>query len=207
MHTPNLFKLSRQLARPLVVFDIEHTGSKKEERGITEFACIIITGSSAYPGLNSFVNPGQGIHFNPFAMKKTGISQRTVANAPAWHQEASDFVLDNQDCVWTGFSSRKNDIPIIQYEHQRFGLPVPGFRWQLDVMSLARGVTGRNSGSLGSLLEELVPGKAREGHRAMADVFMTIDLLEHLLPSMPSNFLESEGLQQPKEKQPRGMSL
>lgn len=194
MHTPHLFKLSRQLARPLVVFDIEHTGSKKEERGITEFASFVIDGASAYPGLNSFINPGQGIYFNPFAMKKTGISQKTVAKAPAWHDEASDYVLQHQDCIWIGFSSRKNDIPIIQYEHQRYGLALPEFKWQLDVMSLARGVTGRNSGSLGSLLEELVPGKVRTAHRAMADVLMTMDLLEHLLPSMPAHFLESEGL-------------
>ena len=45
MHTPHLFNLSRQLARPLIVFDIEHTGSKAEERGITEFACLVIADS------------------------------------------------------------------------------------------------------------------------------------------------------------------
>lgn len=194
MHTPHLFNLSRQLARPLVVFDIEHTGSKAEERGITEFACLVIADSCAYPGLNSYINPGRGVYFNPFASRKTGITQKTVANAPAWHDEAADFVLDRQDCVWIGFSSRQNDIPIIQYEHQRFGLKRPEFTWQLDAMTLARQVTGRKQGGLGSLVEDLLPDKVRKGHRAMADVMMTVDLVEHLLPSMPSNFLKSEGL-------------
>ena len=194
MHTPHLFNLSRQLARTLIVFDIEHTGSKPHERGITEFACVVVTDSSAYPGLNTYINPGPGIHFNPFAMKKTGISQKTVSGAPAWHEAVADFVMDGQDSVWIGFSSRKNDIPIIQYEHARFDLKRPEFTWQLDAMTLARQVTGRKEGSLSSIVEDLVPDKVRKGHRAMADVMMTVDLLEHLLPSMPASFLKSEGL-------------
>lgn len=204
----NLMALSARLGRNLIVFDIEHTGGKKIERGITEFACLVVTDSKVTVGIDTLVNPGKNVFFNPYAMRITKIGPKTVQNAPPWHPAVSSFVLDHQECVWVGFNSKASDLPVIRDEHARFGLPVPKFRWHLDVMTLAAHSTGR-VGKLQDLVLQWVPGALEsKAHRAMADVRMTAALTDVILPRVSDRFFLDAGLiaKEGKKTEPTGMS-
>ena len=185
--------LSARLGRPLVFFDIEHTGAKADQRGITEISCLVVTPGTLYVGLDTLINPGRGVTFNPFATRLTGITPNKVRNAPSWDNVASGFVLGHQDSVWIGFNSRASDARVIKAEHARLGLPAPNFRYQLDVTNLAR-FAKKGAGGLKALVQAHAPHALNGGHRAMSDVKMTLALFEALADAITDPFLANEQL-------------
>lgn len=197
--------LAARLARPLVFYDLEHTGGKADERGVTEFASVIVTPSKIEIGVNTLVDPGQDVPFNPFVTKITGITRKMVAGKPVWPTACAAFVLEHEESVWCGFNSRSCDSKMILSEHRRFGLRAPGFRHQLDVMRLARLLGER--GSLSQLVAAHAPHAATIAHRALGDALMTLALLEALSPHVDEAFLENEGLGSPAPYTPTATPL
>lgn len=205
MNFPNIQRLSEGFRRPLVIVDIEHTGSAGEKRGIVEIACLVVTPEMARIGIDTLVNPGAGVCFNPVASRITGIDEDTVAFSGPWHELAAGFVLAHQESIWVGYHSNATDLPIIKAEHERLGLPLPDFKHKLDVrkaIHAARGI----SGSLGEMVELIIPGAKTQGHRAMADVMMTAALLEAIADEVPHRFFKDCGLFSGKASRPTGQS-
>ena len=122
MRATNLKILSAHLGSTLVLFDIKHTGSKVEERGIVEFSAQAITKRGLWDRLDTVINPGESISWNPIAKGKLRFHWDEVEDAPLWIEKASDFVLSKQNQVWIGFNA-KADATIIRQEHLRLGLP------------------------------------------------------------------------------------
>lgn len=163
--------------RPLVFFDIEHTGGARETRAITELAAIVVHPDGKVTTFELLVKPWEGAVFNPFAMRITRIGPKTVANAPSWERGCAEFVMDHQHAVWVGFNSRATDAPIIREEFERLGLPAPMFQHQMDLMVEMR--TRGHNGGLGAMVEQFAPQAVEtDAHRAMADVRMTLALFE-----------------------------
>lgn len=183
---PHTFALASRLNKPLVVFDLEHTGGTKEARCVTEFASCVVLPDGTLKGYSSLVKPPSGTTFNPHVSRITGINARTVAKAPPWSAVAKDAVLPYQDAVWVGFNSRATDIPMVVMECARRYLPFSTPAHQLDLMRL--------SAFKGNLFERalrLLPDMDFTGaHRAAQDALVTLWLLEATLPAMSSAQLE-----------------
>lgn len=185
--SPNASALARQLDKPLVVFDLEHTGSKKEVRGITEFAAIVALPDGDFRRYATLVNPGPAAQFNSYVCELTGIWPETVAAAPGWRDVMHEFVLGHQGSVWVGFNSRGSDIPLVREECLRLGVALPELL-QLDLMHV-----GDKKGSLSARVAQAVPGFDTQGaHRAEADALMTMALLEAELPHLDEQALRQQ---------------
>jgi len=184
--------LADRIGRPVVVFDIEHSGGAAPRCGILEFGAIILRPDRRIERFSTLLNPGD-VDFNPFATRVHGITRRAIAKAPAYHGQCSEFIDHHDDSLWVGFNSNASDIPKLKGEHARFGLPVPEFPHRLDVMRLARNVAGLRGGLL-TMIEAAVPQAARRAHRAMDDAEMTLVLLEYVLPLTTDEDLKQFGL-------------
>ena len=171
---PYATALAKQISKPLIAFDLEHTGGK--DRGITEFGATILTADGNVREFSSLVKPKPGTHFNPFVTRLTGIYPRTVKAAPAWKTVLDDFVLMNQDALWIGFNSGVSDMPTIRKESAAVGVDASVLH-HLDIMRI-----GDLKGSLTARVSQLWPEICVDGaHRALADSRFTMLLLEGLL--------------------------
>lgn len=186
---PNSTALAARLARPLVVFDIEHTGGTKENRGITEIAAEIIHPDGEHSKYASLVKPPEGTQFLSVVCQLTGIYPATVRDAPAWPQVMRDFVQPYRDAVWVGFNSRSCDVPVVLAESRRYGEDLGSFA-QLDLMRVGK-LSGRLAARVAQVLPDFDTGGA---HRAGKDALMTLALLEALLPGLTDLDLANQQL-------------
>ena len=198
----NTTALARQLNKPVVVFDLEHTGSTGAGRCITEFGAYRVTPDGSVTSYSSLVKPPAEAIFSSFACKLTGIYPETLADAPSWLQVLQDFVLPNRDALWVGFASRTNDAPLVLKESLHVGLPLAPLH-QLDLMRV-----GDIKGRLTERLAQLVPGFDTSGaHRSLKDALMTLTLLEAQLPLLDERQLAQHIAvhvpRRPRIKQPR----
>lgn len=195
---PNALALAKRLKKPLVVFDIEHTGGTKENRAITELAAQVIHPDGTHVHYASLVKPPVGTYFMPIVSSITGITQKTVESAPAWSRVMHDFVLPHKNAVWVGFNSRVCDTPIILGECRKHGVDLECLPWQLDLMRV-----GSTRGKLSERVAQMLPNFDTGGaHRAAKDVLMTLALLEVMIPTMTDEPLQNQGLI-PRPKKPR----
>lgn len=179
MQYPNVTKIAKKLGTPIVAFDLEHSGGKKEVRGITDFGAVVVLPSGALMQYNSLVKPLPGTQFNPVVTRLTGITEQSLELAPSWAQVYSDFVAQYQNSVWVGFNSKSCDMPIMLAESEKFGLQLT-VREHLDLMRL-----GTLKGTLSHRLSQLVSDFDITGaHRGLKDAIMTLTLFENLLPSL-----------------------
>lgn len=186
---PNSIELAARLKRPLVVFDLEHTGGTKENRAVTEIAAEIIYPDGRHLQYSSLVKPPEGTQFVPFVCNLTGIWPATVSRAPAWARVQQEFVQPHRDAIWVGFNSRACDTPMVLAEARRCGDPLPGLA-QLDLIRLG-GVSGKLAERVAKLLPDFDTGGA---HRAGKDALMTLALLETLIPQLSDIDLANQQL-------------
>ncbi len=178
--------LAARLGRPVVVFDLEHTGGRKETRGITEFAAYIVLPTGELQAYSSLVKPLKGVLFNAVVTGITGITPRTVAGAPAWSKVATDMVIPYRDALWVGYNSRASDMPILVEETARHGLTFDIPPCHLDLMRVTPA-----KAPLSAQLAQFVPDLDTAGaHRAAKDALMTLWLLEALLPVLSDEALD-----------------
>lgn len=71
-HDPNTLALARRLSKPIIIFDLEHTGSAGEHRCITDFGAILVTPDGDISTYASLVKPPKGTQFNPIVCRLTG---------------------------------------------------------------------------------------------------------------------------------------
>jgi DNA polymerase III epsilon subunit-like protein len=185
---PNTIELARRLSLPVVVFDLEHTGSAGEHRCITDFGAMRVTPTGDVTRYSSLVKPPKGTPFNPIVCRLTGIFPHTLAKAPGWEKVLEEFVLPNKDALWVGFSSRASDTPIVYKESRRLGHELAPFK-QLDLLRVGKQLEG----SLAKRVAQMVPGFDTTGaHRAEKDALMTLAFLEAQLPYITETELRDQ---------------
>lgn len=193
----NAIALSQRLGKRLVVFDLEHTGGKKDNRAITDFGALVVHPEGEVRSYNSLVKPPAHISFEPYVCHLTGIWPATVKNAPGWDRLMNDFVLPHKDAVWVGFNSRACDVPMVRAECLRHGVDL-GCLLQLDLMRL-----GNVPGKLAARVAALVPDFDTSGaHRAAKDALMTLALLNAQVSDITEGFLQDQGIL-PRPKKPK----
>ncbi|WP_299536444.1 exonuclease domain-containing protein [Ulvibacterium sp.] len=158
------------------VLDIETTGGKYNEEGITEIAIHKFDGHQVVDKFISLVNPEREIQ--PFVINLTGINNKMLRTAPKFHEVAKRIVEITQDSVLVAHNAQF-DYRILRTEFRRLGYNFE--RKTLCTVDLAkRLIPDAESHSLGKLVRSLgIPVSDR--HRANGDALATLKLFKVLL--------------------------
>lgn len=158
------------------IVDIETTGGKYNEEGITEIAIYKFDGVSVVDQFISLVNPEQPIQ--PFVVQLTGINNKMLVNAPKFHEVAKRIVEITENCVFVAHNAQF-DYRILRLEFKRLGYDFK--KNTLCTVDLAKKlIPDMPSYSLGKLVRSLgIPLTDR--HRASGDALATVKLFQMIL--------------------------
>ena len=96
------------------ILDIETTGGKFNEEGITEIAIYKFDGYQVIDQLITLVNPEKEIQ--PFVVQLTGINNKMLRNAPKFHEVAKRILEITEDCIVVAHNS-SFDYRILKTEY------------------------------------------------------------------------------------------
>ncbi len=158
------------------ILDIETTGGKYNEEGITEIAIHKFDGHTTVDQFISLINPEREIQ--EFVVKLTGINQKMLRNAPKFHEVAKQIVEITEGCIIIAHNATF-DYRILRTEFNRLG-----FNFQRNTICTVelsqKLLPEEESHSLGKLCRSLgivVAGR----HRANGDALATVQLFKLLL--------------------------
>lgn len=158
------------------ILDIETTGGKYNEEGITEIAIYRFDGHKIVDQFCSLVNPERSIQ--PFVVNLTGINNNMLRNAPKFYEVAKRIIEITNGCTLVAHNA-KFDNRILTTEFDRLG-------YEFDLNTLCTVELAKNlipdlpSYSLGKLVRTLgIPLSDR--HRAQGDAKATVSLFKLLL--------------------------
>lgn len=159
-----------------VIIDIETTGGKFNEEGITEIAIYKFDGHEVVDQFISLVNPEKDIQ--PFVVTLTGINNGMLTNAPKFHEVAKRIVEITEGCILVAHNA-SFDSRILATEFRRLG-------YEYDPKTLCTVELSKKlipdlpSYKLGKLCKSLgIPISSR--HRADGDALATVQLFKLLL--------------------------
>ena len=158
------------------ILDIETTGGKYNEEGITEIAIYKYDGHKVVDQFISLINPEREIQ--PFVVNLTGINSNMLRSAPKFYEVAKRIVEITEDCVLVAHNAQF-DYRILSTEFKRLGFDFE--RKSLCTVELAKDlIPNQPSYSLGKLVRSLgIPVADR--HRAAGDAMATVKLFKMLL--------------------------
>ncbi|WP_133758545.1 exonuclease domain-containing protein [Gelidibacter sediminis] len=158
------------------ILDIETTGGKFNEEGITEIAIYKFDGHTVVDQFISLVNPEREIQ--PFVVNLTGINSNMLRSAPKFYEVAKRIVEMTEDCIIVAHNS-EFDYRILRTEFSRLGFEFE--RKTLCTVELSKQLMPeQDSYSLGKLTRALgIPVSDR--HRASGDALATVKLFKILL--------------------------
>jgi len=158
------------------VVDVETTGGKYNEEGITEIAIFKYDGNKIVDQFISLVNPERPIQ--PFVANLTGINEKMLRNAPKFYEVAKRIVEITEDCTLVAHNA-SFDYRMLCTEFNRLGFTYE--RPTLCTVSLSKKlIPEQASYKLGKLVRSLgIPLSDR--HRAAGDARATVKLLKLLL--------------------------
>jgi DNA polymerase III subunit epsilon len=158
------------------ILDIETTGGKYNEEGITEIAIYKFDGHKVVDQFISLINPERDIQ--PFVVNLTGINNNMLRNAPKFYEVAKRIVEITDECILVAHNAQF-DYRILSTEFSRLGFEY--VRPSLCTVELSKDlIPGQESYSLGKLVRSLgIPVTDR--HRATGDALATVKLFQMLL--------------------------
>jgi len=158
------------------ILDIETTGGKYNEEGITEIAIHKYDGHQVIDSFISLVNPEREIQ--PFVVNLTGINNKMLRNAPKFYEVAKRIIEITSDCIIVAHNS-SFDYRILGTEFRRLGFDYE--RQTLCTVELSKKlIPDLESYKLGRLCRTLgIPVTDR--HRANGDAIATVKLFKMLL--------------------------
>jgi len=158
------------------ILDIESTGGKYNEEGITEIAIHRFDGHTVVDKFICLINPEREIQ--PFVAKLTGINNKMLRSAPKFHEVAKRIVEITEGTVLVAHNAQF-DYRILRTEFRRLGYDFQ--RKTLCTVDLSKQlIPDAESHSLGKLARSLgIPMSDR--HRANGDALATLKLFKLLL--------------------------
>ena len=158
------------------ILDIETTGGKFNEEGITEIAIYKFDGHNIIDQFISLINPEKPIQ--EFVVKLTGINNKMLRNAPKFYEVAKRIIEITSDCILVAHNT-SFDYRILSTEFDRLGYDFN--RNTLCTVELSQAlILDQPSYSLGKLTKSLgIPMTDR--HRASGDALATVQLFKLLL--------------------------
>lgn len=158
------------------ILDVETTGGKFNEEGITEIAIYRFDGLQIVDRFSSLVNPQKEIQ--PFVVRLTGINNKMLTNAPKFYEVAKRIVEITEGAILVAHNA-EFDYRIIRTEFRRLGFEFE--RQSLCTVELAQKLLPNlPSYKLGKLVRSLgIP--ISDVHRAHGDALATVELFKVLL--------------------------
>lgn len=158
------------------ILDIETTGGKYNEEGITEIAIYRFDGYKVVDQFASLINPERPIQ--PFVVTLTGINSEMLRNAPKFYEVAKRIIEITEDAILVAHNA-KFDNRILTTEFDRLGYNFE--KESICTVELAKKlIPDMPSYSLGKLVRSLgIPLSDR--HRAQGDAKATVALFKMLL--------------------------
>jgi len=158
------------------ILDIETTGGKYNEEGITEIAIYKFDGHEIVDQFSSLVNPEKNIQ--PFVVNLTGINNKMLYNAPKFYEVAKRIIEITEDCILVAHNAQF-DNRILTTEFARLG-----YSFEKEIVCTVelskKLLPDLPSYSLGKLVRSLgIPIADR--HRAQGDAKATVELFKLLL--------------------------
>lgn len=178
------------------ILDIESTGGKYNEEGITEIAIYKFDGEQIVDQFISLINPERKIQ--SFVVGLTGINNEMLRQAPKFYEVAKRIVHITENCILVAHNA-KFDYRILQTEFKRLGFDYA--RKSICTVELSQKlIPDLPSYSLGKLAKNLgIPMVNR--HRASGDALATVELFKILLQKDTSKKVISESIQlKPKKR-------
>ncbi len=158
------------------ILDIETTGGKYNEEGITEIAIHRFDGHQVVDRFISLVNPEREIQ--PFVVNLTGINNKMLRSAPKFHEVAKRIVEITEGSVLVAHNAQF-DYRILRTEFRRLGFNFE--RKTLCTVDLSKKlIPDAESHSLGKLVRSLGIAVS-DRHRANGDALATLKLFKFLL--------------------------
>lgn len=186
------------------ILDIETTGGKYNEEGITEIAIYKFDGHKVVDQFISLINPERDIQ--PFVVNLTGINNNMLRNAPKFYEVAKRIVEITEDCILVAHNAQF-DYRILCTEFSRLGFEF--VRPSLCTVELSKDlIPGQESYSLGKLVRSLgIPVADR--HRASGDALATVKLFQMLMDkdTAKSIILESIKLNPKYQLEPKHLDI
>src|SRR5690625_1990310 len=176
------------------IIDLESTGGKYNEEGITEIAIYKFDGQEVVDQFGSLVNPERKIQ--PFVVGLTGINNDMLRYAPKFYQVAKRVTEITEGCIIVAHNA-KFDYRLLRLEFRRLGFEFE--RKTLCTVELSKKLIPQMpSYSLGKLTKNLgIPIIDR--HRAVGDAQATVKLFRLLLnKDSQKNILRTKVKLQPK---------
>lgn len=176
------------------ILDIETTGGKYNEEGITEIAIYKFDGHKVVDQFISLVNPEKEIQ--PFVVNLTGINSKMLKNAPKFYEVAKRIIEITEDCIIVAHNAQF-DNRILRTEFNRLGYDYK--RKSLCTVELSKDlIPDQPSYNLGKLTKSLgIPMSNR--HRASGDALATVELFKILLAKDSQKKIIQESItQEPK---------
>ncbi len=177
------------------IVDVETTGGKFNEEGITEIAIYRYDGQEIVDTFSSLINPEKEIQ--PFVVQLTGINNKMLVNAPKFY-EIAKRVIEIMDGAVLVAHNAEFDYRMLRNEFERLGYT---FETQtLCTVELAQKLLPeQESYSLGKLVRSLgIPITDR--HRATGDALATVKLFDLLLRKDLNNEITQATLKNIKVK-------
>ena len=178
------------------ILDIETTGGKYNEEGITEIAIYKFDGHQIVDQFFSLVNPEKNIQ--PFVINLTGINNQMLRNAPKFHEVAKRIIEITDDCTIVAHNAQF-DNRILSTEFDRLGYPFE--KNMLCTVELSKKlIPDLPSYSLGKLVRSLgIPITDR--HRAQGDAKATVELFKILLEKDIEKVIISDTIKKGSKRQ------
>lgn len=173
------------------ILDIETTGGKYNEEGITEIAIYKFDGHEIVDQFASLINPERPIQ--PFVANLTGINNEMLRQAPKFYEVAKRIIEITNGCIMVAHNALF-DNRILATEFDRLGYHFE--KETLCTVELSKKlIPDMPSYSLGKLVRSLgIPLSDR--HRAQGDAKATVALFKLLLAKDTSKEIISESLRQ-----------
>lgn len=165
--------MSLELERPLVVFDLETTGTQIGRDRIVQIALVRLMPTGTRTEWQNLVNPGIPIPLEATAVH--GISDLDVADAPALEDVAPDLMPLLEGADLAGFNVLRFDLPFLAEELHRVGVA-----WDtsaLRVVDALRIYHHFERRDLSAAARFYLQREHDNAHDAMADVLTTADVL------------------------------
>jgi len=170
----------------LVVVDVETTGQRISETGITEIGAVKLKGSQVVDRFDRLVNPGRPIP--SYVAQLTGISDAMVADAPSIDEVLPDFEAFARGGVLVAHNAAFDAALLDHHARRIFGRPL-GLPCVCTLKLARRRMPELERASLDSLREHFgIDAGNGSRHRALADAEITAEVLLRLtaLPTQPS---------------------
>lgn len=162
-----------------VVVDLETTGGRAEDSGITEIGAVKVRGGEVLGEFHTLVDPGGPVP--PFIQVLTGITTSMLIGAPPIEQVLPSFLEWARGTVLVAHNA-PFDIGFLRAAAAATGHPWPGFR-VADTVQLARRAVTRDEVPNYKLssLAAFFRATTTPSHRALDDARATVDVLHGIL--------------------------